>query len=106
MTTLACYLLRDDGEWFELGDNVYQWRMSFAVFPGPADGSTRLMPEDIELLALRLNDYGHNHEELTRFATAIIEWAAGRSFKFITELCPEIVDPDVPPSPITGRLEW
>ena len=38
---LACYLLREDGEWYELG-SVPEWRLSFGVFPGPSDGSVWL----------------------------------------------------------------
>jgi len=96
MPTLNCYLLRKDGEWFELG-NRHEWHSSFAVFPGPIDGSVRLTMEDAHVLGLRLD----NEFQL---AVDIIRWAAGQSFRFKTELDPEHPE-DGPPSPITGRWQ-
>lgn len=93
MPTLNCYLLRKDGEWFDLGMHV-EWHASFAVFPGPIDGSVRLTMEDAHVLGLRLD----NEFQL---AIDIIKWANGQSFKFRTELDPEHPDAG-PPSPITG----
>ncbi len=101
--SLACYLLREDGEWYELG-NVPQWRISFGVFPGGIDGSTVFSPEDVHLLSLRLDDYGYTTSELKGIATNIIQWSQGKSVRFMSELDPE-VEPDVPPSPITGSVQ-
>ncbi len=98
--TLACYLLREDGEWYELGD-VHRWRVSFAVFPGPADGSVELVLEDVPVLALRLDDYGHDPEALGRLAMDIVRWGNGKRMRFVSELEPE-VEPGILPSPITG----
>jgi hypothetical protein len=95
-----CYLLRDDGEWYELG-NVSLWSTAFSTFPGPADQSVVLTTDDIELLALRLDDYGHDPTVLTRLATDIVRWAQGKRFRFRTELDPQI-ERDVAPTPITG----
>ncbi len=96
MPTLACYLLREDGEWFALGNN-YQWILSFAVFPGPDDGSVRLTTEDVHVLGLRLD----NEFQL---AIDIILWANSKSFRFLTGLDSE-VPVDSLPSPITGRYQ-
>ena len=96
MPTLTCYLLRKDGEWFAMGEN-HQWGVSFAVFPGPIDGSVTLHEEDIHVLGLRLDD---NFE----LAAKIIRWANGQSFRFRTELDPQVPE-DGPPSPITGRWD-
>lgn len=73
MIALACYLLRDDGEWYALGDH-YRWGTAFAVFNGPADGSVHLAPADAHVLALRLDDYGHNLQTRERIAEDIIRW--------------------------------
>lgn len=101
---IACYLLREDGEWYVLG-SVPRWFAAFATFMGPVDGSVVLnAPDDLRVLALRLDDYGHDLATRERFALDIIRWSAGRSIKFVTELDPEVLDPDVLPSPITGRL--
>lgn len=116
MPTLECYLLRSDGEWFALG-NHHQWHLSFAVFPGGADGSVMLGDEDIPLLALRLEGYGYDTAFLECLAAKIIHWANNgmnprsiwihhqrRSFKFRTDLDQE-VPVDGLPSPITGRWD-
>jgi hypothetical protein len=113
--TLACYLLREDGQWYDLGEH-HHWHATFAVFPGGVDGSLMLGPEDVPVLALRLEGYGYEVAVLERLATDIVRWAnegknpratwiddARRSFKFRTELDPEH-PPDGPPSPITGRF--
>jgi hypothetical protein len=93
----------------------HRWGAAFGVFPGPTDGSVMLGDEDIPTLALRLEGYGYDDAFLERLATKIIRWANDgmdprsvwidrqrRSFKFRTELDPE-VPVDGPPSPITGR---
>lgn len=96
--------------------NHYQWAVSFAVFPGPVDGSVMLGPEDVPALARTLDGYGYESAVLERLAADIVRWAnegknpnavwidgARRRFKFVTELDPE-VEPDVKPSPITGSV--
>lgn len=116
MPTLNCYLLREDGEWFALGDH-HQWHSSFATFPGPADGSVMLGPDDVPLLALRLEGYGYEVAFLEQLAAKIVRWAnagknpravwiddARRSFRFVTDLNSE-VPIDGLPSPITGRWD-
>lgn len=116
MPTLTCYLLRSDGEWFAMGEH-YRWGTAFAVFPGEADGSVMLGPEDVPLLALRLEGYGYEPAFLERLAAKIIHWAnegmnprsiwihhQRRSFKFRTDLDPQVPE-DGPPSPITGRWD-
>lgn len=103
MPKLACYLLRDDGEWYALGDR-HRWHFAFVTFPGPDDGATRLAPEDARVLSLRLDGYGHDQAERERIAADVIRWAAGKFFRFKTELDPEI-EPDVLPTPITGRCD-
>lgn len=100
---LLCYLLRTDGEWYELGD-VPRWQSSFTTFPGPADGSVVLTAEDAPLLGLRLDGYGHEPKVRERVAADIVRWACGKRFRFVTELDPE-VEPDVRPSPITGSIQ-
>lgn len=102
MPTLACYLRREDGEWFELGER-HQWRTSFATFPGWPDGSTILTPEDAHVLALRLDGYGHSMETRERMAADIIRWMKGQRTWFMSELNAE-VEPGVVPSPITGSV--
>lgn len=115
MPTLACYLLREDGQWYELGNHPH-WRTTFAVFPGEADGSVMLGPEEVPLLALRLEGYGYESAVLERLAADIVRWAnegknpratwidqARGKFRFMTELCAE-VPVDGLPSPITGRF--
>lgn len=96
MPTLTCYLLRDDGEWFAMGTR-HEWETSFAMFPGPPDGSMTLLEEDAHLLGLRLD----NEFEL---AAKIIHWAKGRSFRFRTDLDHQ-VPVDGLPSPITGSWD-
>lgn len=91
--TLACYLLREDGEWYDLG-NKPEWRLSFAVFPGPADGSVMFGPEDVALLSMRLDGDA-------RVAADIVRWGCGKWMRFVSEFEPE-VEPDVLPAPITG----
>jgi hypothetical protein len=111
---LACYLLREDGQWYDLGTH-HRWGVTFGVFPGGSDGSVMLGPEDVPLLALRLEGYGYESAFLERLAADIIRWAnegknpravwidqARGSFKFRTELDPE-VPADGLPSPITGK---
>ncbi len=100
--TLHCYLLRSDGEWYDLG-HAHRWRTSFAVFPGPPDGSVTLGPDDVVLLGLRLDDYEHALEERQRIAADIVRWADGQSFRFVSELEPEIT-PGVIPEPMTGGV--
>jgi len=115
MPTLECYLLRKDGQWYEMG-NHHHWRSTFAAFPGETDGSVMLGPEDVPLLAIRLDGYGYEAAVLEQLAADIVRWAnEGKnpkgvwiddvrgSFKFVTELCPE-VEPGVKPSPITGSI--
>lgn len=96
--TLLAYLLREDGAWYALGLN-YQWRASFAVFPGPADGSVWLTPEDSHLLAIRLD--GYEPELLEQIAADIIRWGQGKRLRFMTEL---EIESDARPTPITGSL--
>mgnify|MGYP003385239228 CR=1 FL=1 len=117
MPTLACYLLREDGEWYELG-NTHRWGTSLIVFPGDVSGRTWLTPEDAPTLALTLGvePYGYDIPTLERIAADIVRWcqrpekpkhwATNPAYwvKFRTELDPEIVDPDVLPEPITGSL--
>ena len=116
MPTLDCYLLREDGEWFALGNHPH-WSATFGVFPGEVDGSLMLGPEDIPVLALRLEGYGYEVAVLERLAADIVRWVnegknpkavwidqARGKFKFRTELDPEH-PPDGPPSPITGRFQ-
>lgn len=100
---IQCYLLRDDGEFFALGTN-YGWRISFAVFPGPPDGSVYLTEDDVTLLALRLEGLGYPLDVCRRFATAIIRWGSGHSMRFVSALDPEI-DLGVEPSPLTGSID-
>lgn len=100
MNTLRCYLKRADGEWFYLGVNVF-WGTTIAVFPGPPDGSTRLLPEDTWLLALRIE--ASSTEASERIAAEVIAWASGQFIRYVNELDPEL-EPDVPPMPITGSL--
>lgn len=111
-TPINCYLLRDDGEWYELGD-IYDWSAAFATFSGPSDGSVTLLPEDIPLLSLRLQGHGPSEEECNSLAADIVRWcqrvpqprhwatSPAHSMRFRTDLDPE-VDPDVAPTPITG----
>ena len=104
---LACYLRREDGEWYELG-YVRYWRLSFGVFPGPADGSVQLTPKDTNLLALRLYEHEYDHDLRTRerIAADIIRWGNGMRMRFMSEL--EIdpddkeIGPDSKPTLITG----
>ena len=88
--------MREDGEWYALG-NMYEWRLSFAVFPGCPDGAVLLTPEDTCLLGLRLD----GNEPL---AADIIRWASGKKMWFKSELDPEI-EPGVEPSPLTGSIK-
>ena len=103
MLTLACYLLREDGEWYDLG-NRHQWRSAIATFPGWPDGATILKFEDAYVLGIKLDGYDFDESTRMRIAADIIRWAAGKKFRFVSELCPEVVDPDVQPSPITGSV--
>jgi len=109
---LTCYLHREDEAWYALG-NHRQWGMAFAAFPGGSDLSVRLGPEDVHVLALRLDGYGYAPTMLERLAADIVRWAnedktpraawiePKGKFKFVTELDPEVT-PDSVPSPITG----
>jgi hypothetical protein len=100
--TLECYLVREDGEYFELGSH-HLWGYAFHTFPGPADLSVRLTPADAELLAIRLFEpvYALSRERCARIADNIIAWAQGKSFRYVNELDPEI-EPGIRPDPITG----
>jgi hypothetical protein len=103
--TLTCYLLREDKQYYALGHS-YMWRLTFGVFPGPADGSVCLKPEDAPLLALRLDVTPSENlpvYQLLELASDIIRWADGKSFRFVSEPDPEI-EPGVEPAPITGRM--
>lgn len=105
-TSLHCYLLREDGEFYDLG-YVYLWGVAFACFDGSADGKTYLRPEDSHLLALRLQVSAFDLPTCERIAKDILAWAYNpksaflRWVKFVTEL-DQIIEPGVLPSPITG----
>ncbi len=101
-TDLTCYLLREAGEWYELG-HVRHWGLSFVAFPGPPDGSTILAPEDVHLLGLRIDGHGHDLPTRMRIAADIVRWSIGKSVRFVTDLSPE-VEPGVAPSPMTGSI--
>ena len=115
MTALACYLLREDGEWYVLGEH-HRWGTAFAVFNGPSDGSVHLALSDVHVLALRLDDYGHDLQTRERIAEDIVRWCQrpekprhwatnpAYSVRFLTELDPE-VPVDELPAPITGSLQ-
>lgn len=105
---LACYLIREDRQFYALGTN-HEWRLSFGVFPGPSDGSVVLGLRDVPLLALRLGLdsgtelFGTAGPRAIALATSIVQWADGKSFRFVSELDPD-VEPGVEPTPITGRM--
>ena len=116
MPTLACYLLREDGAWYEMGEH-YRWGSAFVGFPWWDGRSVMLGPEDVRVLALCLDGYGYEPAKLERLAADIVRWAnegknpkavwiddARGKFKFVTELDAE-VEPGVLPSPITGSVK-
>ncbi len=106
---LHCYLLREDGEFYDLG-YAYRWHAAFACFDGSADGKTYLRLEDEHLLALRLQEPDFDLPTCEHIAKDIIAWAYNpksaflRWVKFVSELSPEI-EPDVAPSPLTGSWQ-
>jgi len=113
MPTLHCYLLHEDGRWYDMGE-YHRWGTAFIGFPWWDGRSVMLGPEDVPRLALTLSDYGHEPAALERLAADIIRWAnegknpkavwiddALGKFNFVTELDAE-VEPGVQPSPMTG----
>ena len=103
MTTLRCWLRRQDGEFYDLGEKP-AWGTAIGVFPGAADGTAWFTMDDVPLLALRLGrDRDIPTAECVRIAADIVRWAAGRGVRYVTELDPE-VPADGPPSPITGGV--